>query len=82
MVPLLLLYLSDLIGCTNWLKKWIALILTFIREERNQFMNFMLPVKISEFETNYRQKVTPETIENIVIYIIRNLFDITNRKDS
>jgi len=62
-----LLFLLKSLGCTNWLKKWIALVLRFIREERNQFLSFMLPVKITEFETNYRQKVTPEIIENIVL---------------
>ena len=55
-----------ILGCTNWLKKWIALVLRFVREERNEFMNFMLPVKIAEFENNYRQKATAEIIENIV----------------
>jgi len=57
---------SILENCTNWLKKWIVLILEFIRDEKNQFVNIMLPAKIAEHEAQTREKITLEGKENII----------------
>jgi len=54
------------LDCTNWLKKWISLVLHFVREEKNQFVDIMLPVKIAEHEAQAREKITPEGRENLI----------------
>jgi [histone H3]-lysine4 N-trimethyltransferase ATXR3 len=54
-------------GCPTWLKKWAALILKFIQEEKEKYVEFTFPRKKVEMEIQYQKKpLDKETIEQIV----------------
>ena len=52
--------------CPDWLKKWIALILRFVKEERNQYVDYNFARRREELEVQLRRKATAENIENLV----------------
>lgn len=57
---------SMLDGCPTWLKKWTALILRFIEEEKQEYVNFTLPKRKQEIEfQNQRRPLDHETLMNL-----------------
>ena len=52
--------------CPQWLIKWIALILKFIREEKEEYVNFVLPKRKQELEVQIQRKpLDLESLQNL-----------------
>ena len=59
-------YILSLLGCPNWLMKWVALILTFIKEEKNQYIDSVYQSKKETLEAQLRKTLDDESIEHLV----------------
>jgi hypothetical protein len=61
-------FLHDPLGCPVWLKKWAALVLHFIKEEKDKYVEFTFPRKKQEMENHYQKKpLDKEIIDQIVL---------------